>query len=305
LLDGARVETPMNLVMPMVRIRLKCRDVDSFVDKYHADVNPAGIFVRTRAPLPPGTSVSFDFRLADDASLFRGCGVVVWSRADETLAPLLDPGMMLGFEELRDGTRENFARVLERKRALEEAAETVPTLVRRFAEEREASPQTKKMTGEEVEALRARMRADDDQTPLPPPRPGDDVTPTVPPPTALLVPSPPRETVEARPLPPADPPATPLAKILVLRPGERASSDGGTDPRDLPPPRPVSVLRRVEVAAASRPAGEITALVGLPDRDAHATRLLALALAGWLLLIASFVLVRLNVVPRVLQWLGV
>ena len=122
----------MTLTMPMVRIRLKCPDVDGFVDKYHADVNMVGIFVRTRSPLPAGTPVSFDFRLADDACLFRGSGIVVWARSDETLAPLLDAGMMLSFDELRDHTRQNFEHVLARKRSMEEAADTVPTLVRTF-----------------------------------------------------------------------------------------------------------------------------------------------------------------------------
>ena len=152
------METPIALVMPLVRIKLKCPDLDSFVDKYQADVSSVGIFVRTRSPLAAGTSIRFDFRLADDSCLFRGNGVVVWSRRDETLAPLLEAGMMVAFDELTDGTRATFDRVLARARSLAEAAETAPTLVRALEPPGRPLPMTTKMGAAEVEELRARMR---------------------------------------------------------------------------------------------------------------------------------------------------
>jgi uncharacterized protein (TIGR02266 family) len=211
LLNTRDVDKPMNLSVPMVRIRLKCPDVDSFADKYHADVNPAGIFVRTRSPLGAGTSISFDFRLADDRCLFRGSGVVVWSRPDETLAPLLDPGMMLSFDELREGTRENFDYVLARRRSMEEAADTVPTLVRRFTGEREPLPPTTKMAADEVEALRARLRDECE-----PPAPAAAALAPEPPSSPPPLPPPPEPAPKLMPAP--RPMPAPLAKILVLRP---------------------------------------------------------------------------------------
>ena len=279
LLEATNVETPMSLMMPMVKIRLKCADVETFVDKYHADVNIGGMFVRTRSPLAAGTAVSFDVRLADNSCLFRGAGVVVWARADETLAPLLDPGMMVGFDELRDGTRENFERVLARKRTLEEAADTVPTLVRTFGGDPQPLPMTTKMSAEEVEELRSRMRTEPDTDGAPPP-----ILPT-------MVPSEPREEIEARPL--SSEPRASLAKILVLR-SQAAAPAGGdaatVDPRDVTPLPPVARYPDMIEEA--------------PAADSQSTRLIAVAVFGWTLLFTMFALTRLNLVQRMLQWIN-
>ena len=289
----------MTLSMPMVRIRLKCPDVDSFVDKYHADVNIAGIFVRTRSPLAAGTPVSFDFRLADDSSLFRGSGVVVWARNDDTLAPLLDAGMMLSFDELRDGTRANFERVLARKRTKEEAADTVPTLVRSFAEEPRQLPMTAKMAADEIEALRARMR--DEVT-----AESVETTETAEPAPLLptLVPSEPRVNVEALPLLPATP-RTPLAKILVLpaQPARLGANEPTLDADDVTPLPPMAFLADL-IDDVPPPRGDVTALVATPAAAAtQATRLLGIGLAAWMLLIAGVVLMRLEVPGQLLRWL--
>jgi uncharacterized protein (TIGR02266 family) len=277
------METPMTLMMPMVKIRLKCADVETFVDKYHADVNIGGLFVRTRSPLAAGTSVSFDVRLADNSCLFRGAGVVVWARADETLAPLLDPGMMLGFDELRDGTRENFERVLARKRTVEEAADTVPTLVRSFAGEPQPLPMTTEMSADQVEALRARMRTEIEAE--------VESVPVVP----TMVPSEPREQIEARPLP-SELPRVPVAKILMLRPQ-------AVDPRDVTPLPPVA---RYADMIADAPAGrnDVTALIGTPAAASQMTRLIAVAVFSGTLLFTMLALTRLDVVQRMLQWIN-
>jgi uncharacterized protein (TIGR02266 family) len=307
LLEVASVDKPMTLAMPMVKIRLKCPDVDSFVGKYHADVNPAGLFVRTRSPLAAGTRVSFDVRLSDDSCLFRGSGVVVWARADDTLAPLLDAGMMLGFEELRDGTRDNFERVLAGKRAMEAAADTVPTLVRTFAGDPQPLPMTTKMAADEVEALRSRMRAQmaaDGEAPATPVELGvQTAAPGAPALLPTMVPSQPRLAVEATPLPSA-PAAAPLAKILVLRPQAASPADGAAtvDPHDLTPLPPVARVADLIEDAPLAP-GEVTALVDAPGAASQATRLLAIAIFGWTLL-TLFALIRLNVVQRMLEWLS-
>jgi len=282
----------MTLMMPMVKIRLKCADVETFVDKYHADVNIGGLFVRTRSPLAAGTSVSFDVRLADNSCLFRGSGVVVWARADETLAPLLDPGMMLGFDELRDGTRENFERVLARKRTVEEAADTIPTLVRTFAGEPQPLPMTTKMSADEVEALRSRMRTETEAEVESVP-----VAPT-------LVPSEPREQIEAKPIP-SEAPRIPVAKILMLRPQAPSRIDGPAtvDPHDVTPLPPVARYADM-IEEAPSPRGDVTALIGTPAAPIAMTRLIAVAVFGWTLLLTMFALTRLNVVQRMLEWIN-
>jgi uncharacterized protein (TIGR02266 family) len=326
------VEKPMTLSMPMVKIRLKCPNLDGFVDRYHADVNMAGIFVRTRSPLATGTPVSFDFRLADDSCLFRGSGVVVWARSDETLAPLLDPGMMLSFDELRDRTRENFEHVLARKRTMEEAADTVPTLVRTFAGERPPLPMTTKMTADDLEALRARMREQtlaEDDAPAPPLQPASDAASAVaaqpepagfaddPAPFAseayvsaeprllpllpMLVPSTPRVHIEGEPgFPEAT--RTLLAKVLVLRPQPALATDGTpiVDPDRVTAP----LARAIEVVEEQRSRrGDVTELIDSPAAP-HSLRLVGLGIAGWMLLVACFAVIRLNLVQRMLEWLS-
>jgi uncharacterized protein (TIGR02266 family) len=266
------METPMTLVMPLVRIKLKCPTLDAFVDKYQDDVNSVGIFVRTRSPLAAGTPIRFDFRLGDDSCLFRGNGTVVWSRQDETLAPLLEAGMMLSFDELHDGTRQTFDYVLARARTFAAAAETAPTIVRTLdavaldaaaaeaaAAEATAAeavtttrrmPETTKLTADQVEELRARMRegmvAERAAEPAP---------------------------VEHAPEAPA-PPATPLAKILVMRPAA---------PEPTRPSTPVVV----DVDLDNLAQRDITALVDVPRRrPARSARLLGYGLAGWMLVLA-------------------
>jgi hypothetical protein len=296
----------MSLVMPMVRIRLKCADVEAFVARYHADVNTAGIFVRTRSPLPAETAVSFDFRLADGSCLFRGRGVILWSRSDDMLAPLLDAGMMLGFDELRDGTSETFVYVLARKRALEEAADTVPTLVRTFSGERGPLPMTTEMTADELGELRARVRSEmlaDGNAPAPPVELGVEAAPSPPspplssplsspPPSSpvlpALVPAEAREPVEARPLPTVEPSPTRLGKILMLPPQAGRPADGDTT---------------FSTIDETLPHGDVTGLIATPASDRHLTRLLALALGGWMLVFALLAVIRLNLVQRMLEWL--
>jgi uncharacterized protein (TIGR02266 family) len=282
------METPMPLVMPMVKIRVKCPDVDSFIDKYRADVNASGIFVRTRSPLAAGTLISFDFRLADGSCLFRGRGVVAWARADEKLAPLLDAGMMLSFDELRDGTRENFERALARKRVMDEAADTVPTLVRTFSGAARPLPMTTKLTADQVEELRSRMRAQmaaEGNLPAAPTELASEAASAVVP---ALVPAEPRERIEAKPVP------APLAKVLVLRP----------EPAPLREEDPPAV-----VEAKSSPCADLTALVERPParhRPARrrSARLIGLGIAGGTLAIVSFALVRLDLAHRILAWLA-
>src|SRR5438309_6138752 len=140
------METPMLLTTPMVRIKFKCTTVEGFVEKHHSDVNRIGIFVRTRKPVLAGTAISFDLRLRADEPLFMGTGKVMWSRQDDRLAPLLDPGMMLSFDRLSDDSRRTFDYVLKQKQALEEALDSVPTLVRTFTDLGATQPLTTKMS---------------------------------------------------------------------------------------------------------------------------------------------------------------
>jgi hypothetical protein len=170
------------MLRPMVKIKFKCHSVETFIEQYHSDVNPIGIFIRTRAPALAGTQVSFEFRLFDDAPLFVGTGAVLWARGETAGSDGagVEPGMMLSFDELTTRSKQTFAHVLAEKQKLEERSfGTVPTLIRSYTEADVVElPMTTKMSADEVAELRARMWDEAGQNahatpvvPMPPPLP--------------------------------------------------------------------------------------------------------------------------------------
>jgi uncharacterized protein (TIGR02266 family) len=278
LLSVPIVETPMTMTTPLVRIKFRCASVESFIDKHHADVNSVGIFVRTRTPVSAGTTISFDFRLANEESLFMGTGVVVWARQDDLLAPLLDPGMMLSFDRLSDDSRRTFDHILRQKRELEEALDSVPTLVRTFVEASAAPsrplPMTTKMSADEMEGLRNRMRQDmlaDEAASQPPVEPA-------PPPEVANEPQP-----EPPPQLQPQPVRASLAKVLVLE--RRTDRAAGI------------------IEARPRTPGEITASTEPPHNPRRWGRLVGVGIVSWMLVLALFVLIRWDLLGRMLQWI--
>jgi molecular chaperone DnaK len=77
-----------------LRITLRYRDVDEFIERHAAHVSSAGLFIRTKSPKTPGTQVRFELRLADGNPALMGSGAVVSVREDD------NPGMALRFSEL-------------------------------------------------------------------------------------------------------------------------------------------------------------------------------------------------------------
>ncbi|MCU1280032.1 MAG: type pilus assembly PilZ [bacterium] len=260
----------MTMLTPMVRIKYKCESVESFIEKYHSDVNPIGIFVRTRSPVLAGTAISFDFRLRDDEPLFMGTGVVVWARQDDLLAPLLDPGMMLSFDQLSHDSRQTFDYVLSQKRALEEALDAVPTLVRTFVDDGGASdrplPMTTKMSAEEMEGLRVRMRED---------MPADAGA------CAAPVQPPPEPQPQPEPEPEPEPIRASLAKVLVL---------------ERQPHQAAGVIE-----ARPRTPGEITA--STESAANHWVQLIGVGIVSWMLVLVLVVMIRWDLLRRMLEWI--
>jgi molecular chaperone DnaK len=84
-----------------VVVRLAYETVDQLVERHAANVSRGGIFVRAHAPLPLGTHVSFEVKLADGGRAISGTGVVTWvappGRAGEAAAM---PGMGIQFATL-------------------------------------------------------------------------------------------------------------------------------------------------------------------------------------------------------------
>ena len=77
-----------------LRITLRYRDLDEFVQRYADNLSAAGLFLRTKAPKPTGTKVRFELLLTSGTRALRGEGVVVSVRTDSK------PGMALRFNVL-------------------------------------------------------------------------------------------------------------------------------------------------------------------------------------------------------------
>jgi molecular chaperone DnaK len=92
-----------------LKIRLALGSMDAFVERYALNVSRGGIFVRTRDPQPPGTTVALEVALDNGEVVIRGKGLVRWTTPPSAPGePERQPGMGIKFVEL---TRESRALV--------------------------------------------------------------------------------------------------------------------------------------------------------------------------------------------------
>ncbi len=89
-----------------LRITLRYKNLDEFVDRYAENVSAAGLFIRTKSPKPTGTKIRFELLLADGSRALRGEGVVVTIRKEER------PGMALRFNQLDPESQEVIDKVV-------------------------------------------------------------------------------------------------------------------------------------------------------------------------------------------------
>lgn len=104
-----------------LRIKFRSENLESFVERYGADVSPGGIFIRSRQPLTVGTKVSFTLSLLNGIPVLVGEGTVAWSRQPEGDRPGGNPGMGIRFDLLNDESRMKLNRILEAKTAHDKA----------------------------------------------------------------------------------------------------------------------------------------------------------------------------------------
>ena len=83
-----------------LRLKLRYTDVESFIDKYAANVSKGGIFIASRAPKPVGSVLRFEFQLADGSPVVRGEGKVVWIKNFDPAQPQKPHGMGIKFTRL-------------------------------------------------------------------------------------------------------------------------------------------------------------------------------------------------------------
>ena len=98
-----------------LRIKFKSASLEEFISRYGVDVSPGGIFIRTRQPVDVGTTLQFDFSLADGSSLLAGLGTVAWIRENDPSRTNNVPGMGLRFDKLTVESQQNHQTILAEK----------------------------------------------------------------------------------------------------------------------------------------------------------------------------------------------
>jgi uncharacterized protein (TIGR02266 family) len=109
-----------------LRIRFKSASLDEFISRYGADVSPGGIFIRTKQPVDVGTSLQFDFTLADSSALLSGLGTVAWVRESDPARANNIPGMGLRFDKLSLESQHTHQVILAEKARKEGKAQVTP-----------------------------------------------------------------------------------------------------------------------------------------------------------------------------------
>ena len=95
-----------------LRIKFRSASLDQFIERYAVDVSRGGIFIRTREPLPVGTTLRFDFQLQDTAPLLAGEGTVVWIRENDPTRAGVTPGMGVRFDKLTPASQPVLEKIL-------------------------------------------------------------------------------------------------------------------------------------------------------------------------------------------------
>ena len=216
-----------------LRIRFRSETFEKFTERYAADLTQNEIFIRTREPLPVGSSLALDFSLNDGSPLISGRGSVAWTRGPE-LTQQAPSGMGIRFESLTGPSRQMLANILEAKA--------------RLANNQPIAPPAPAAPPERPEPPRMPRPATATLTTRPPPErsagrsdagraapassssgryPAVTLPPSQPPPTAAL--APPAPTVPLAPIPP------PAASTRPMRSAFLEDDAEPTELANLPP----------------------------------------------------------------------
>src|SRR5215831_6789760 len=145
-----------------MRIRLKYADVQTFVEKFAANVSRQGIFIPSKTPKPVDTLVRFELLLSDGTTrLLKGEGTVTWIRDFDPENPTRAHGMGVRFTKLDSESR----RLIDRMEAWKRERGTA----REGASPSERLPVAEASAAVEDERIADRRPAD-------PPLPSDDVS---------------------------------------------------------------------------------------------------------------------------------
>jgi molecular chaperone DnaK len=112
MVDYSNIPRDSRRVPLETRVQFKFDRFSGFLSDFSANISPGGMFIRTRAPQPPGTVLEFEFRLGDGFELIKGRGEVVWLRPEDE-GPTRPMGMGLRFLELSLGSKELIYRIVD------------------------------------------------------------------------------------------------------------------------------------------------------------------------------------------------
>jgi uncharacterized protein (TIGR02266 family) len=172
-----------------IRIRLRYPDIDTFIEKYAANISQGGMFIQSRAPQPVGTTLRFEVLLEDGERLLRGEGKVIWIREYDAAYPTRVHGMGVKFLALDDESYAVVNLVLAHKtRSPESRKKSATQQVR--ALEREAQTEDEAPQEEQEEQASRVVAAEPEPAPEPAPAPPPPTATPLPavPPSALALP---------------------------------------------------------------------------------------------------------------------
>src|SRR5262245_14660342 len=99
----------------VLRIRLRHRDLPSFVERFAHNVSHGGLFLPSKQPKPVGTEVRFELLLASGETAIKGEGRVAWIKEFDPEEPKAAHGMGIKFTKLVGRSRDVLKRCLDWK----------------------------------------------------------------------------------------------------------------------------------------------------------------------------------------------
>jgi molecular chaperone DnaK len=112
MVDYSNIPRDSRRVPLETRVQFKFDRFTGFISEFSENISPGGMFIRTRAPQPPGTVLDLEFRLGDGFELIKGTGEVVWNRAEDEGAAR-PSGMGIRFLELSQGSKDLIYRIVD------------------------------------------------------------------------------------------------------------------------------------------------------------------------------------------------
>jgi uncharacterized protein (TIGR02266 family) len=98
-----------------VRVRLRYADLETFIERFSANVTRGGVFIASRAPRPVGDLFAFEVQLATGQVALAGEGKVIWVKEFDPTTPTKAHGMGVQFTALAPASREILQRMLQVK----------------------------------------------------------------------------------------------------------------------------------------------------------------------------------------------